>query len=122
MRRRYRDRMAGLGHMAEFGCELTGFEQDNYAGRHVLPGRQARKPYEPAILSGRVAGAASCAAHPVWISRKNAACACACGRCDIDRLGHDAWHQFNDGDMELGRYLSARRNRSPGLGARAAAR
>lgn len=83
-----RDRLAELGHMAEFGCELTGFEQDDNGVTARIAGPTGQATIRTRYLIGADGGRSFVrGALGVDFPRKDPGRACACGRCDIDRAG-----------------------------------
>lgn len=97
-----RERLGELGHEVEFGCELVGFDQSEDGVTANLTGSNGKETVLTRYLVG-ADGGRSFVRHALGVDfpgktlgvRAIVADACLTG------LDRDAWHQFNDGDMQL---------------------
>ncbi|WP_028003380.1 FAD-dependent oxidoreductase [Sinorhizobium meliloti] len=96
-----RDRLAELGHMAEFGCELTGFEQDDNGVTARIAGPTGQETIRTRYLIGADGGRSFVrGALGVDFPGKTLGVRALVADVTLTGLERDAWHQFNDGDME----------------------
>ncbi|PZU69330.1 FAD-dependent oxidoreductase [Sphingobium sp.] len=96
-----RDRLAELGHAVEYGCELTGFTQDEGGiSAEIVSGgdrRSVRADYLVGADGGR-----SFVRHELGIGfpGKTLGVRAIVADVALEGLERDAWHQFNQGDMQ----------------------
>ncbi|MHC2259342.1 FAD-dependent oxidoreductase [Sinorhizobium meliloti] len=96
-----RDRLAELGHMAEFECELTGFEQDDNGVTARIAGPTGQATIRTRYLIGADSGRSFVrGALGVDFPGKTLGVRALVADVTLTGLERDAWHQFNDGDME----------------------
>ncbi len=96
-----RERLAELGHRVEFGVELVGFEQDG----HGVTARLAGPAGEEAVMARYLVGAdggRSFVRGALGVSFPGRTLGVRAVVADVALTGldRDAWHQFNDGDMQ----------------------
>lgn len=96
-----RERLGELGHQVEFGSRLSDFE----AGEDSVSARVVSAQGEERIIARYLVGAdggrsAIRSALGVEFSGKTLGVRAIVADVDLSGLDRDAWHQFNDGDME----------------------
>ncbi|MEJ5021067.1 FAD-dependent oxidoreductase [Ochrobactrum vermis] len=96
-----RERLTELGHEVEFGCELVDFEQDADGVMARLADADGGQTVRARYLVGADGGRsfvrdALCVGFP----GKTLGVRAIVADVELTGLGRDAWHQFNDGDME----------------------
>lgn len=96
-----RERLGKLGHAVEFGCELVAFEQGEGGVMARLAGPDGAQTVRARYLVGADGGRsfvrdALCVGFP----GKTLGVRAIVADVALTGLGGDAWHQFNDGDME----------------------
>lgn len=96
-----RERLIELGHDVEFGCELVGFEQ----GENIVTARLARADGEKTVRVRYLVGADGGrsfvrGALGVNFSGKTLGIRAIVADANVTGLDREAWHQFNDGDMQ----------------------
>jgi 2-polyprenyl-6-methoxyphenol hydroxylase-like FAD-dependent oxidoreductase len=96
-----RERLAELGHAVEFGCELSGFEQESggVSARLVIDGREERIRVRYLIGSD---GGRSFVRHGLDIDFPGKTLGVRALVADVDLTGLDrsAWHRFNESSMQ----------------------
>ncbi|ESW82485.1 FAD-dependent oxidoreductase [Mesorhizobium sp. C280B] len=96
-----RERLAELGHRVEYGCELVGFEQ----GENGVMARLAGPNGEQTVRAGYLVGADGGRSFVrgtlgLDFPGKTLGVRAIVAAVLLTGLDRDAWHQFNDGDME----------------------
>ncbi|WP_274628149.1 FAD-dependent oxidoreductase [Arvimicrobium flavum] len=96
-----RERLAELGHEVEFGCELVDFEQNEDGVMARLAGPDGGQTVRARYLVGADGGRsfvrdALCVGFP----GKTLGVRAIVADVALTGLERDAWHEFNDGDME----------------------
>ncbi|MCK1366583.1 FAD-dependent oxidoreductase [Bradyrhizobium sp. 62] len=96
-----RERLLELGYEPEFGCELVSFEQDEDG----VTARLARKSAEEVIRVGYLVGTdggRSFVRKTLGIDfpGKTLGVRAVVADINLTGFGRDAWHRFNEGDME----------------------
>ncbi|GAA4111119.1 FAD-dependent oxidoreductase [Aminobacter aganoensis] len=96
-----RERLGELGHEVEFGCELVEVEQDADGVMARLAGPHGGQTVRARYLVGADGGRsfvrdALCVGFP----GKTLGVRAIVADVELTGLDRDAWHQFNDGDME----------------------
>ncbi len=89
-----RDRLASLGHVPEFGAELTGFSQDEAGVAATVGGETIRCRYLVGADGGR-----SFVRHALGVDFPGQTLGIRAMVADVklDGLGDDAWHRWGDG-------------------------
>ena len=96
-----RDRLAELGHAVEFGCELTGFEQDESGVTAQISGPTGEEALRIRYLVGADGGRSFVrSALAIEFPGKALGVRALVADVEMAGLGREAWHQFNDGNME----------------------
>lgn len=96
-----RARLVELGHEPEFGCELTGFDQDNDGVTARLSGKVGEEVIRVRWLVG-ADGGRSFVRHALDIGFPGKTLGVRAIVADVvlSGLSRDVWHRFADGDME----------------------
>lgn len=96
-----RERLAELGHRVEFGRELVDFDQDENGVTARLVGPDGEETVRTRYLVG-ADGGHSFVRHALGVDfpGKTLGLRAIVADADLTGLDRDAWHQFNDGDME----------------------
>ncbi|PCK85349.1 2-polyprenyl-6-methoxyphenol hydroxylase [Rhizobium sophoriradicis] len=96
-----RERLIELGHWPEFGCELTGFEQDETGVTARLTGRSGEETLRAKWLVG-ADGGRSFVRHALDIGFPGKTLGVRAIVADVELTGldRDAWHRFGEGDMQ----------------------
>jgi 2-polyprenyl-6-methoxyphenol hydroxylase-like FAD-dependent oxidoreductase len=96
-----RERLAELGHAPEFGCELTGFAQDETGVTAQLSGKRGPETIRVGYLVG-ADGGRSFVRHTLDIGFPGKTLGVRAVVADVllTGLDRDAWHRFNEGAME----------------------
>ncbi|WP_323010694.1 FAD-dependent oxidoreductase [Paracoccus sp. (in: a-proteobacteria)] len=96
-----RGRLVELGHGVEFGCELVGFEQSENGVTARLAGPNGEETVRVRYLVG-ADGGRSFVRHALGVNfpGKTLGVRAIVADARLTGLDRDAWHQFNDGDME----------------------
>jgi len=96
-----RDRLSELGHRVEFGCELIGFQQDGSGVTARLAEPAGEKTLHVRYLVG-ADGGKSFVRKTLGVDFPGKSLAVHALVADVVLTGpeRDAWHQFNDGDMQ----------------------
>lgn len=96
-----RQRLAELGCRVEFGCELVGFEQDEDGVAARLSGANGEETVRARYLVG-ADGGRSFVRHALGLDfpGRTLGVRAVVADAGLTGLGRDAWHQFNDGEME----------------------
>ena len=96
-----RERLAELGQQVEFGCELIEFEQGENGVTARLAGPNGEKTVRARYLVGADGGRSFVrSALGVEFPGKTLGVRAIVADVMLTGLNRDAWHQFNDGDME----------------------
>ncbi len=96
-----RERLNELGHQVEFGCELLGFEQDANGVAARLSGPAGEEMLHARYLIGADGGRSFVRkALGVDFPGKTLGVHALVADTVLTGLDRDAWHQFNDGDMD----------------------
>lgn len=96
-----RERLAELGHEVEFGCELVGFEQGENGVTARLAGPDGEETVRVRYLVGADGGRSFVrGALGVNFPGKTLGVRAIVADARLTGLDRDAWHQFNDGDMQ----------------------
>lgn len=96
-----RERLAELGHRVEFGTELVGFEQDEKGVTARLVGPDGEETLTARYLVGADGGRSFVRRTlGVEFPGKTLGVRAIVADVALTGLGRDAWHQFNDGDMQ----------------------
>lgn len=96
-----RERLNELGRRVEFGCELLGFEQDANGVTARLAGPTGEKTLHARYLVGADGGRSFVRkALGVGFPGKALGVHALVADVTLTGLDRDAWHQFNDGDMQ----------------------
>lgn len=96
-----RERLAELGHKVEFGCALIGFEQDANGVSLHLQGAGGEERTRARYLVGADGGRSFVrAALGVAFPGRTLGVRAIVADVTLNGLDREAWHQFNDGDME----------------------
>jgi 2-polyprenyl-6-methoxyphenol hydroxylase-like FAD-dependent oxidoreductase len=93
-----RERLVELGHRPAFGCELTGFDQDNDGVTARLAGKAGEETMRVRYLVG-ADGGHSFVRHALNIGFPGETLGVRAVVADIalTGLGREAWHRFNEG-------------------------
>ena len=96
-----RDRLAEFGHRVQFGCELIGFEQDRDGVTARLTGTTREEVIRALYLVG-ADGGHSFVRHALGIGFPGKTLGVRAVVADVVLTGldRDAWHRFNEGDMQ----------------------
>jgi 2-polyprenyl-6-methoxyphenol hydroxylase-like FAD-dependent oxidoreductase len=96
-----RDRLLELGRRPEFGCELVGFEQDGDGVTARLAGPGGEEVVRVRQLVG-ADGGRSFVRHALDVGFPGKTLGVRAVAADVvlTGLGRDAWHRFNEGDLE----------------------
>ena len=96
-----RERLAEFGRSVEFGCELTGFEQDDEGVTAHLAGKAGEEIVRACYLVG-TDGGRSFVRHALGIDFPGKTLGVRAIVADVVLTGLDrhAWHRFNEGDMQ----------------------
>ncbi len=96
-----RDRLAELGHRPEFGCELSGFDQDETGVTARLNGPDGEETVRVRYLVG-TDGGRSVVRHALDIGFPGKTLGIRAVAADVELTGldRDAWHRFGEGSME----------------------
>ncbi|MGJ7555758.1 FAD-dependent monooxygenase [Variovorax sp. RB3P1] len=96
-----RERLAELGHRPEFGCELVGFAQDESGVTARLVGVAGEETLRMRFLVG-ADGGRSFVRHALDIGFPGKTLGVRAIVADVvlSGLGRDAWHRFNEGEMD----------------------
>jgi 2-polyprenyl-6-methoxyphenol hydroxylase-like FAD-dependent oxidoreductase len=96
-----RDRLAELGHQAEFGCELIGFDQDETGVTARLRRHGGEETIRVRYLVG-TDGGRSVVRHALDIGFPGKTLGIRAVAADVVLTGldRDAWHRFGEGSME----------------------
>jgi 2-polyprenyl-6-methoxyphenol hydroxylase-like FAD-dependent oxidoreductase len=96
-----RERLAELGHEVEFGCELVGFAQGEDGVAASFSGPNGKETVHTRYLVG-ADGGHSFVRHALGIDfpGKTLGVRAIVADASLTGLDRDAWHQFNDGDMQ----------------------
>ena len=92
-----RERLAELGHEVEFGCRLTGFQQNQSGVTATLGEEEVTVRYLVGTDGGR---SFVRQALGIGFPGKSLGVRAIVADGVLTGLGRDAWHRFNDGDME----------------------
>ncbi|WP_141589977.1 FAD-dependent oxidoreductase [Myxococcus sp. AB056] len=96
-----RERLNELGHRVEFGCELLGFEQDGSGVIARFAGPNGEETLHARYLVGADGGRSFVRKTlGVDFPGKTLGVHALVADVVLTGLAPDAWHQFNDGDME----------------------
>lgn len=96
-----RERLAALGQRVEFGCELVGFEQGENGVTARLAGSNGEETVRVRYLVGADGGRSFVrGALGVDFPGKTLGVRAIVADASLTGLDCDAWHQFNDGDMQ----------------------
>ncbi|MET0406065.1 MAG: FAD-dependent oxidoreductase, partial [Cystobacter sp.] len=96
-----RERLAEFGHHAEFGCELVGFEQDEGGVTARLVGPAGEETVHARYLVGADGGRSVVRGRlGVGFPGKALGVRALVADVVLTGFGREAWHQFNNGDME----------------------
>ncbi|MCA0013084.1 FAD-dependent oxidoreductase [Mesorhizobium sp. B292B1B] len=96
-----RERLAELGHRVEYGCELVGFEQGENGVMARLAGPNGEQTVRARYLVGADGGRSFVrGALGLNFPGKTLGVRAVVADVLLTGLDRDAWHQFNDGDME----------------------
>jgi len=96
-----RERLLELGHQAEFGCALTGFEQDAEGVTACLRGQHGEEAVRVRWLVGADGGRSFVRqALEIGFPGKTLGVRAIVADVELTGLGRDAWHRFAEGDME----------------------
>ncbi|MEW9612977.1 FAD-dependent oxidoreductase [Shinella sp. S4-D37] len=96
-----RDRLAELGNRVEFGCELVGFEQDADGVTARTVGPNGEETVAVRYLIGADGGRSFVrGALGVNFPGKTLGVRAIVADAALTGLDREAWHQFNDGDMQ----------------------
>lgn len=96
-----RERLAELGHRVEFGTELIGFEQDERGVTVRLAGPEGEETLNARYLVGADGGRSFVRRTlGVEFPGKTLGVRAIVADVALTGLGRDAWHQFDDGDMQ----------------------
>lgn len=98
-----RERLAELGHAVEFGCELTGFAQDESGVTARLSGKRGPGSIRVRYLIG-ADGGRSFVRHTLDIGfpGKTLGVRAVVADVTLTSLDREAWHRFNDGATQIG--------------------
>jgi 2-polyprenyl-6-methoxyphenol hydroxylase-like FAD-dependent oxidoreductase len=96
-----RERLLELGHHVEFGCELTGFEQDDDGVSVRLKSEAGEETIRVRYLVG-ADGGRSFVRHALGIGfpGKTLGVRAIVADLVLTGLSRDAWHRFSEGDMQ----------------------
>ena len=96
-----RERLNELGHRVEFGCELIGFEQEGRGVTAHLAGQSPEETLDARYLIG-ADGGRSFVRKTLGVDFPGRTLGMHALVADVVLAGldRDAWHLFNDGDME----------------------
>jgi 2-polyprenyl-6-methoxyphenol hydroxylase-like FAD-dependent oxidoreductase len=96
-----RERLLELGHHVEFGCELTGFEQDDDGVSVRLKSEAGEETIRVRYLVG-ADGGRSFVRHALGIGFPGKTLGVRAIVADLVLTGpsRDAWHRFSEGDMQ----------------------
>jgi 2-polyprenyl-6-methoxyphenol hydroxylase-like FAD-dependent oxidoreductase len=96
-----RERLAELGHAPEFGCELFEFSQDEDSVKARLLTPRGEQTVRVRYLVGADGGRSFVRkVLDIGFSGKTLGVRALVADVTLRGLGHDAWHRFNEGDME----------------------
>ena len=96
-----RDRLGELGHPVEFGCELTGFEQDGAGVAARLTGPQGEETLRTKYLVGADGGRSFVRrALDVEFAGKTLGIRAVVADTMLSGLDRDAWHRFGGANRE----------------------
>ena len=96
-----RERLAEFGHRVKFGCELVGFEEDGNGVTARLAGPDGEEAIRAHYLVGADGGRSFVrGALGVDFPGKTLGVRAIVADVMLTGLTRDAWHQFNQGDME----------------------
>ena len=96
-----RERLAEFGHRARFGCTLAAFRQDADGVSATLQGPAGEHRVRTRYLIGADGGRSFVrSALQVGFPGKTLGIRAIVADVELTGLGREAWHQFNDGDME----------------------
>ena len=96
-----RERLIELGHRPEFGCELTGFEQDETGVTARLKGRSGEETIRVRWLVGADGGRSFVRqALDIGFPGKTLGVRAIVADVELTGLDRDAWHRFGEGDMQ----------------------
>jgi 2-polyprenyl-6-methoxyphenol hydroxylase-like FAD-dependent oxidoreductase len=96
-----RERLAELGHRPTFGCELIGFESDREGVTVRLAGSGREETLRVKYLVGADGGRSFVRQTlDVDFPGKTLGVRAVVADVLLTGLGRDAWHRFNDGDMD----------------------
>lgn len=96
-----RERLAELGHVVEFGCELVGFEQGEDGVDALLSGANGKETIRIRYLVG-ADGGHSFVRHTLGVDfpGKTLGVRAIVADANLTGLDREMWHQFNSCDME----------------------
>lgn len=96
-----RERLAELGGSVDFGCELVGFVQDDEGVTSRLVGKAGEEVVRARFLVG-TDGGRSFVRHALEIGfpGKTLGVRAVVADAVLTGLDRDAWHRFNEGDMQ----------------------
>jgi len=99
--RAMRDKLSELGHSAEYGCELLGFEQDETGVSARIQRHGVEENIRARYLIG-TDGGRSVIRHALEIGFPGKTLGVRAVVADVVLTGltRDAWHRFNEADME----------------------
>lgn len=96
-----RERLGELGHHVEFGCRLLDFEPGTDSVTARLVSAQGEEQIHARYLIGADGGRSLIrSALGIDFPGKTLGVRAIVADVDLSGLDRDAWHQFNDGDME----------------------
>ncbi|ABC90818.1 probable monooxygenase protein [Rhizobium etli CFN 42] len=96
-----RERLVELGHWPEFGCELTGFEQDETGVSARLKGRSGEETIRARWLVGADGGRSFVRqVLDIGFPGKTLGVRAVVADVLLTGLDRDAWHRFGEGDMQ----------------------
>lgn len=96
-----RERLAELGHAPQFGCELTGFEQDDEGVTAHLLSKTGAQVVRARYLIGTDGGRSFVRqALAIKFPGKTLGVRAVVADVALTGLGRDAWHRFNKDSME----------------------
>ncbi|ANL40504.1 UNVERIFIED_ORG: 2-polyprenyl-6-methoxyphenol hydroxylase-like FAD-dependent oxidoreductase [Rhizobium esperanzae] len=96
-----RERLTELGHRPEFGCELTGFEQDEAGVTARIKGQSGEETIRVRWLVGADGGRSLVRrALDIGFPGKTLGVRAIVADVLLTGLDRDAWHRFGEGDMQ----------------------